>query len=79
MAEMTALEQAKSLLGAMRATLKEGKILASEDVVAERVAICQGCEKLRVDAYQRLQCVVCGCGFKRKVSISGSSCPLKKW
>jgi hypothetical protein len=78
MAEMGLLEQAASILGTIRATLKDGHILATEEVVKQRATVCLGCEKLR-EKRGVYSCVTCGCGFKRKIAVSGSSCPLGKW
>lgn len=78
MAEMNLIEQAASILGTIRATLKDGKILASEEVVQSRAAVCLSCDKLREKA-GKYSCVTCGCGFKKKIAVSGSSCPLGKW
>jgi hypothetical protein len=78
MAEMTLIEQAASILGAIRASIVDGKLLASQDVVEKRAAICMSCEKLR-EKNGKYACVTCGCGFKRKIAVSGSKCPLDKW
>lgn len=75
---MTLIEQAGSILGAMRASLKDGRILATEEKIKERAAICMGCDKLR-QKNGKFACVTCGCGFKRKIAIHGSTCPLGKW
>lgn len=82
MAEMSLVEQAGSILGSIRASVKNGKILADHDVVEHRLAICESCEKLKLREKRGrtwFACLVCGCSYKRKVSISGSSCPLGKW
>ena len=78
MAEMNLIEQAGSIIATIRATLKDGKILASEEQVQKRATICLSCEKLR-EKNGKYSCVTCGCGFKRKIAVSGSSCPLGKW
>ena len=78
MAEMNLIEQAASILGTIRATLKDGKILATEEEVQKRAAVCLGCDKLK-EKRVIYSCVTCGCGFKRKIAVSGSSCPLGKW
>lgn len=79
MAEMTLLEQAGSILGAIRASLKDGRILASQEKVEERAKVCMACEKLRCGKNGKFACVTCGCGFKRKIAIEHSACPLGKW
>lgn len=78
MAEMNLVQQAGSILATIRDSLKERSLLATTEVVEQRAAICMGCEKLR-EKRGKYSCVVCGCGFKKKISISGSSCPLGKW
>ena len=78
MAEMNLIQQAGSILGTIRASLKDGKILASVETVESRAQICLGCEKLR-EKDGKYSCVTCGCGFKRKIAVSGSSCPIGKW
>ena len=78
MAEMNLIQQAGSILGTIRASLADGRLLAAEEVVQQRATVCMGCDKLR-EKNGKYSCVTCGCGFKRKISISGSSCPLGKW
>lgn len=78
MAEMTLLEQAGSILGTIRATLKDGRLLAEEETVKARAAVCMGCDKLK-SKNGKFACITCGCGFKRKISLQGSACPLGKW
>lgn len=75
---MSLMEQAGSILAAIRATLKDGHILASEEKIRERAGICMACDKLR-EKRGKFSCVTCGCGFKRKIAVSGSTCPLGKW
>jgi len=77
-AEMTLIQQAASILGAMRASLKDGRILATQETIEARAAVCEACPKLRVKN-GKYACVTCGCGFKRKIAVHGSSCPLGKW
>jgi len=77
-AEIGLIGQAKSILATIRATLKDGHILATPEVIEQRAAICEACPKLRVKK-GKYACVTCGCGFKRKIAVSGSSCPLGKW
>lgn len=78
MAEMNLIQQAGSILGTIRASIVDGKLLATEQQVEGRAAICMSCDKLR-EKNGKYSCVTCGCGFKRKISVSGSSCPLGKW
>ena len=78
MAEMTLIQQAASILGTIRATVMDGRILATVEQVEMRAAVCLGCEKL-VMKNDKYSCVTCGCGFKRKISMAGAACPLGKW
>lgn len=78
MSEIGLIGQALSILGTIRASLKDGKILADRDTVEERLRICTDCPKLR-HKNGKYSCVTCGCGFKRKIAVHGSSCPLGKW
>lgn len=82
MAEMSLVEQAGSILGTIAAGLKDRRVLADEDTVKSRLKICEGCPKLVLKKRRGREwfaCLVCGCGYKRKVSFHGSSCPLEKW
>lgn len=78
MAEMSLVQQMGSLLSTFRASLKDGRILAAQEVVEARAAVCMGCDKLKVKN-NKYSCVTCGCGFKKKIAVHGSSCPLGKW
>jgi N-methylhydantoinase B/oxoprolinase/acetone carboxylase alpha subunit len=78
MAEIGLIGQARSILSTIRATLKDGHILASPEVVEQRAAICMACPKLREKA-GKYSCTTCGCGFKRKIAVSASKCPIEKW
>lgn len=70
--------QVYSILGTIRASMKDGKILADKETVEKRAAICETCPKLR-EKNGKFACVTCGCGFQKKIAIHGSSCPLGKW
>jgi len=76
--EMTLFQQAGSILGTIRASLMDGRLLATEEMVQARATVCMSCDKLR-QKHNKFSCVTCGCGFKRKISIHGSACPLGKW
>lgn len=60
--------------------LAAGAPMASEEEVARRFAICQGCEH-----YNGKSCNKCGCPVNReraymsKLSWSDQSCPVGKW
>lgn len=68
--------------------VRQGGELASEDVIAQRLAICQGCQKFRPDTNR---CGVCGCRVRstatrelvlnlgNKLAHKASTCPLNKW
>ena len=53
-------------------------VLASQNVVAERKAVCETCPNketlLGID-----QCRLCGCLLAVKMRMVSSHCPLKKW
>lgn len=78
MAELSLIEQAASLIGSLIASVKDGKLAAEVGVVEKRAAICLSCDKLKVKR-GRYSCVTCGCAFKRKIALHGSTCPLGKW
>ena len=76
------VSQAKSIISAIRASVANGKIIADQETVETRLAICEGCPKLILKSYRGREwytCKICGCAYKRKVAVSGSSCPLEKW
>jgi len=83
MAEIGIIGQAKSMLDTLRSSLKDGRVLATNEVVETRLKVCEGCPKLKTKTYDDgrvwIGCLVCGCGYKRKVSFHGSKCPLGKW
>jgi len=79
---MNKLEQAKSIIQAFRVSLKDKKVLSDEDTAQARLAICEGCDKLRMKDDRGKpwpHCDVCGCGYRRKIAFHGSKCPLGKW
>lgn len=78
MAEMSLKEQAISVLATFKASLKNGKVLASQEEVERRASLCLGCEKLK-SKKGKYACVVCGCSYRRKIAFSGSNCPIGKW
>ena len=59
---------------AIKAFAKGKKVLASKDVRAERIAICEKCDQL-----QGARCAKCGCATNRKIALQTESCPLEKW
>lgn len=70
------------------AHIKAGRPKATDEVVEQRFAICQGCElfEAKGPGYGRCGHPSCGCHLKR-VSVKGinklrwadQECPLKKW
>jgi len=79
MAEWSALQQAKSLLGTLAASMKDMKWSADPETVASRMEICEACPKLRKGKVGWRGCVVCGCGYKKLVTAKHKDCPLGKW
>jgi len=79
MAEWSAMQQAKSLLGTLSASLKDMTWTAEPQVIADRMQVCDGCDKLRKGKNNWRGCVVCGCSYKKKVSAKHTTCPLGKW
>jgi hypothetical protein len=77
-AEIGLAGQAASILKAIFASLKDMKLLASQETVEKRAVICETCPKLKVKN-GKYACVTCGCSFKRKIAVQGASCPLGKW
>lgn len=51
-------------------------VVASEELAAERMAICQDCPAL---TKLTRQCTECGCFVFAKTKLQHASCPLKKW
>jgi len=49
---------------------------ATEELAAERLAICEACPKLRK---LTKQCKECNCIMPAKVKLPNASCPLGKW
>ncbi len=56
--------------------LINGSPRAPEDIAAERLAICKGCEFFRKG---NQSCKKCGCFMKLKTLIDKASCPVGKW
>ena len=56
--------------------LFNGSPRSPEEVAAERLEICKGCEFFR----QKTQtCQKCGCFMKLKVKLKAAVCPIGKW
>ena len=79
MAEWNALKQAKSMAQTFKESMANCKWLAEPETIAARMEICEACPKLKKGKLNWRGCIVCGCGYKRKVSAQYTSCPLEKW
>lgn len=53
-----------------------GRVALSDDVVTERLEICQSCEQFDPE---KSKCLKCQCFMLIKTKWRTSSCPLKKW
>lgn len=67
----------RGIAWAVRGAFKAGKALvgadkASDDVIAERLAICGQCPN-----WTGKKCRLCGCNTSLKVRLAGESCPDK--
>lgn len=47
---------------------------SDDDLIAERKAICEGCEHLKGNT-----CDLCGCWYSQKVKLAHETCPASKW
>jgi hypothetical protein len=47
-----------------------------KEIAAERLKICEGCDRLNIENYQ---CQECGCFMKFKTEWPFAKCPLDKW
>jgi hypothetical protein len=73
------MKKARTLAGAVFDWAKDGFRMATEEQVAARKVICEGCEFWRGEGYNGMgKCQKCGCSGV-KLKIAGSECPLKKW
>lgn len=74
------MQKAANFATAAAQHIAAGAPMASEEEVARRFAICQGCEH-----YDGKACKKCGCPVKRekafvsKLSWADQSCPVGKW
>jgi predicted Zn-ribbon and HTH transcriptional regulator len=59
-----------------KAIVAAADLLAPEIMVEERLAICNGCDKL---FRPTMQCKKCGCFVKVKIKLAASECPIGKW
>lgn len=74
-ASAMAKDMSMTALNAMRQALKSGEILAQQDVVLKRLAICNTpCE------YKTgVRCLRCGCYITLKTAVLAATCPEGKW
>lgn len=68
------LKQAWNLTKAMATHVAKGRKIALPEVVEERLAICDTCEKRTDD-----RCSDCGCFIDVKATLETSECPLLYW
>jgi len=54
-----------------------GRVLASAELAAERMAICQACEHKRDKPV--MHCAKCGCVLALKTKLKIGKCPIGKW
>lgn len=58
------------------ARLLEDPTVAPRAVAAERMAICEGCDRYRQD---KRTCEICGCFMPLKTTMANMECPIQKW
>jgi hypothetical protein len=69
-------EMAKNFLQSAASHLANGMKNASEEVIQQRLAICDECEfKVR----EQNRCGKCGCFLGKKTKWESSNCPIGKW
>jgi hypothetical protein len=66
--------QALNLMGAVGRFVASGLATASPELRAERMVICEGC-----DRFVGGRCSACGCRLAAKVAMQSESCPIQKW
>jgi hypothetical protein len=66
----------KSLLRLILAFLRREPVLASEEVVTERLGTCYPCKWYDSDSGQ---CLECTCFIELKAQFEHEKCPKKKW
>lgn len=70
------IQMAKNLASATKDHAKAGFAQAQDELQAERLEICKGCE-FYIPAQDR--CGKCGCYLKSKSAWKSSKCPIGKW
>jgi hypothetical protein len=63
-----------SFVNVVGEAFKTGKIIASKELIKNRMSICEGCE-FKKD----VRCLICGCFLTYKVGLSAENCPKGKW
>tara|TARA_A100001201_G_scaffold108250_1_gene92582 strand:- start:1421 stop:1783 length:363 start_codon:yes stop_codon:yes gene_type:complete len=70
------IQMAKNLASATKDHAKTGFAQAQDELQAERLEICKGCEFYIPD---QDRCGKCGCYLKSKSAWKSSKCPIGKW
>ena len=70
------INMAKNLVSATKEHAKTGFAQAENELQAERLEICKGCEFYIPD---KDRCAKCGCHLKSKSAWKSSKCPIGKW
>jgi hypothetical protein len=69
----------RSFAASIRDTAKrllEDPTVAPRAVAAERLSICEGCDRYRAETGQ---CEICLCYMKLKTTMANMRCPIDKW
>ena len=67
---------ASSALSAAVHAATTGVVFAPQEIIDNRVTICEKCEFLDKIAYR---CAKCGCWMKSKTKLESAHCPVGKW
>lgn len=74
------VQQMRNAIGAVSrlggAIVHGNQVKATEEEVAKRQAICDGCEYYAKDSQR---CQKCGCFLKIKIKLETEHCPIQKW
>ena len=54
-------------------------ILVTDEVMRERLEICEACPEKVIKPVVGLVCSKCGCVMKLKASLKHFKCPINKW
>ncbi len=72
--------RAKSLAKSAVGFVKSGMALTDDPKFAERMKVCNGCDKMDKQAFMGTgMCTACGCSLKTKLRMKSEKCPLGKW